>query len=126
MAVHAARYPLLIRCSLSPTLSSVKHILQDVNRKAQNHTCKQPFRNIDLTVSYRVYKCHNHKNSSLIVPCSQFSIKTCSPKLNWKYYDVENERLKKPLEKRIFSIMNTMPVQTLNFRAIIFHDFFQT
>ena len=41
--VYEARYPLMIRCSLSSTLSSVKHILQDVNCKAQNRTCKQSF-----------------------------------------------------------------------------------
>ena len=40
IAVYAARYPLMIRCSLISTLSSVKHILQDVNRKAQNRKCK--------------------------------------------------------------------------------------
>ena len=34
----------MVRCSLSSTLSSVKHILQDVNCKAQNRTCKQPLR----------------------------------------------------------------------------------
>ena len=41
--VYKARYPLMICCSLSSTLSSVKHILQDVNRKAQNRACKQSF-----------------------------------------------------------------------------------
>ena len=44
VTVYAARYPLMIRCSLSSTLSSVKHILQDVNREAQICTCKQPFK----------------------------------------------------------------------------------
>ena len=34
----------MIGCSLSMLLSSVKHILQDVNRKAQNRTCKQPLK----------------------------------------------------------------------------------
>ena len=34
----------MIAYSLSSPLSSVKHILQDVNRKAQTRTCKQPFR----------------------------------------------------------------------------------
>ena len=38
MTVYEARYPLMIRCSLSSMLSSVKHILQDVNGKAQNRT----------------------------------------------------------------------------------------
>ena len=38
MTVYVARHPLMIGSSLSLTLSSVKHILQDVNRKAQNHT----------------------------------------------------------------------------------------
>ena len=38
MAVDAERYPLMIRCSLSSTLSPVKYTLQDVNRKAQNRT----------------------------------------------------------------------------------------
>ena len=33
----------MIRCSLSSTFSSVKHILQDVNRNAQSRRCKQPF-----------------------------------------------------------------------------------
>ena len=42
MAVYLVRSPLMIRCSLSSTLPLVKHILQDVNRKAQNRTCKQP------------------------------------------------------------------------------------
>ena len=46
MTVSAARYPLMIRCSLSSTVSSVKNILQDVNRKAQNRTCEQPLRSI--------------------------------------------------------------------------------
>ena len=36
MTVYAARYPDMAPCSLSSTLSSVEHILQDVNRKAQN------------------------------------------------------------------------------------------
>ena len=40
MIDNAARYPLMICCNLSATLPSVKHILQDVNRKAQNRTCK--------------------------------------------------------------------------------------
>ena len=31
----------MIHCSLSSTLSSVKHILQDVDRNAPNCTCKQ-------------------------------------------------------------------------------------
>ena len=44
MTVYEARYLLMICCSLSSTLSSVKHILQDVNRKVQNRTCKQPFK----------------------------------------------------------------------------------
>ena len=38
MTVYAVRYQVMIRCSLSSTLSSVEHILQDVNRKAQNCT----------------------------------------------------------------------------------------
>ena len=42
VTVYEARYPLTIRCNLSSTLSSVKHILQDVNHLAQNHSCKQP------------------------------------------------------------------------------------
>ena len=42
MTVYGARYPMMIRCNLSWTLSSVKHILQDVNRRVQNRTCKQP------------------------------------------------------------------------------------
>ena len=41
ITVYAARYLLMIRCSLSSTLSSVKHILQDVNRKAQNGECQE-------------------------------------------------------------------------------------
>ena len=41
--VYEARYPLMIGSSLLSTLSSVKHILQDVNRKAQSRSCKQPF-----------------------------------------------------------------------------------
>ena len=32
----------MIRCSLSSTLSSIENMLQDVDRKAQNRTCKQP------------------------------------------------------------------------------------
>ena len=32
VTVYKARYPLVIRCYLASTLSSVKHILQDVNR----------------------------------------------------------------------------------------------
>ena len=44
MTVYAAKYTLMIRSSLSSMLSSVKHILQDVNRKAQNRTCKQLFK----------------------------------------------------------------------------------
>ena len=36
--VYAARYPLLIGCSLSSTPSSVKHILEDVDQQVQNHT----------------------------------------------------------------------------------------
>ena len=36
----------MIDSSLSSTLSSVKHILQDVNRKAQNHTCKQSLKEV--------------------------------------------------------------------------------
>ena len=32
----------MISCSLSSTLTSVKHILQDVNCMAQKRTCKQP------------------------------------------------------------------------------------
>ena len=44
MTVFAARYPCMIQSSLSSTLSSVKHILQDVNRKALNLTCKQSLR----------------------------------------------------------------------------------
>ena len=47
--IHVARYPLMIGSSLSSPLSSVKHMLQDVNRKAQNRTYKQPFRQ-----SYRI------------------------------------------------------------------------
>ena len=43
VAVYAARYPIMISCSLSSTLSSVKLILQDVNRQEQNRTCKQFF-----------------------------------------------------------------------------------
>ena len=42
VTVYEARYPLMFRCSLSSTLSSIQHILQDVNRKAQNRSCKQP------------------------------------------------------------------------------------
>ena len=41
MTVYAARYQVTIRCSLSSTLSSVEHILQDVNRKAQNWPYKR-------------------------------------------------------------------------------------
>ena len=44
MTFCAARYPLMIRCSLSLTPSPVKHTLQDVNLKGQNRTCKQAFR----------------------------------------------------------------------------------
>ena len=40
--VYAAKYTLIIRYILSLTLSSVKHILQDVNCKTQNR--KQLFR----------------------------------------------------------------------------------
>ena len=36
MTDFTAGYPHMIRCSLSSKLSSVKHILQDVNRKAQS------------------------------------------------------------------------------------------
>ena len=42
MTVYAARYPLMIHYSLSSTVSSVKHILQDASRIAQNRMCKQP------------------------------------------------------------------------------------
>ena len=42
MTVYRARYPLVICCNLSSTLSSDKLILQDINHKAQNLTCKQP------------------------------------------------------------------------------------
>ena len=35
------RYPPMFRYSLSSTLSTVKHILHDVNCRAQNCTCKQ-------------------------------------------------------------------------------------
>ena len=48
--VHEARYPLMICCSLSSTLSSVEHILQDANREAQNHTCKQSLRDLSTVV----------------------------------------------------------------------------
>ena len=44
VVVYAARYRLMIRCSLSSMLLSFKHKLQDVSRNAQNHTCKQPLR----------------------------------------------------------------------------------
>ena len=44
VAVSEVRFPFMIRCSLSSTLSLVKHILQDVNLKAQNCPSKQPFR----------------------------------------------------------------------------------
>ena len=43
MTVYVERHPLMISLSLSSTLASIKHILQDVNRKEQNNTCKQPF-----------------------------------------------------------------------------------
>ena len=42
MTVYAAKYPHMIHCCLSLTLSSVKHILQDVNPNAQNCMFKQP------------------------------------------------------------------------------------
>ena len=41
ITVYAAIFARMIRWSLSSTLLSVKHILQDVNRKAQNCTFKQ-------------------------------------------------------------------------------------
>ena len=44
----------MIRCSLSSILSSVKHIVQDVNRKAQNRTCKQRFKGIKGKVEQEV------------------------------------------------------------------------
>ena len=44
VTVYEARYSLMIRRSLSSTLSSVEHILQDVNHKALNRTCKQLFK----------------------------------------------------------------------------------
>ena len=43
MVVYGTRYPVMIRCSLSSILSSVKHILQDANCEAQNLTCERPF-----------------------------------------------------------------------------------
>ena len=46
MTVYVERHPLMISSSLSSTLASIKHILQDVNRKAQNRTCKQPFKRV--------------------------------------------------------------------------------
>ena len=42
ITICAARYPLMIRCNLSSTFLSVKHIHQDISAKAQNRTCKQP------------------------------------------------------------------------------------
>ena len=50
VTVHVARYLLMIGSSLSLTLWSVEHILQDVNRKAQNRTCKQSFRDKGILV----------------------------------------------------------------------------
>ena len=40
--VDAARHLLMIRCGLSSTLPSVKHILQNVNRNAKNRTSTHP------------------------------------------------------------------------------------
>lgn len=40
MTVHAARYLLTIHCSLSSMLSTLKHTLQDVDRKTQNRMSK--------------------------------------------------------------------------------------
>ena len=41
MMVDIARYPFLIGCSLSLTLSSISHIRQDDNRKGKSPTCKR-------------------------------------------------------------------------------------
>ena len=42
ITVYPARYLLMIRCNLSLILLLVKHILQDINPKAQNRKYKQP------------------------------------------------------------------------------------
>ena len=79
-AVCAARYSLMIGSSLSSTLSSVEHILQDVNRKAQNRTSKQP-----LTVGYLGrYRVGRTTRLNLLMPDYLFScilslVLFCSP-----------------------------------------------
>ena len=44
VTVYVARHSFMIGSRLSSMLSSVEHILQDVNRKVQNRTGKQSFR----------------------------------------------------------------------------------
>ena len=83
MTVHEATYPFMIRCSLASTLSSVKHILQDVNRKAQNNTCTQPLRlwlpKSSLVIIYELHYMRpsvNAKNSEKYIrktPCTVWS-----------------------------------------------------
>ena len=52
MKVYVEKYVHMIRCSLSSTLSSVKHMLKDVNHKAQIASVNSPLGSYQLEISW--------------------------------------------------------------------------